>query len=175
MLKGNEIRLRALEPHDVELLYRWENDPAIWTISHTLTPFSQFTLKQYIASSAQDIYTSKQLRLMIDELHNRKTIGVIDIFDFDPFHRRAGVGILIDAQYRQMHYATEAIALIKEYMFNVLQLHQIYCNILADNEASLTLFTHAGFEIIGNKKEWILTSNGYQDELMLQCIKPSRR
>ena len=106
MLKGNEIRLRALEPHDVELLYRWENDPAIWTISHTLTPFSQFTLKQYIASSAQDIYTSKQLRLMIDELHNRKTIGVIDIFDFDPFHRRAGIGILIDAQYRQSTCST---------------------------------------------------------------------
>lgn len=173
MLKGKNIRLRALEPNDVQLLYQWENNTDNWTISHTLTPFSQFTLKQFITSSIQDIYTSKQLRLMIDELQNFKTIGVIDIFDFDPFHRRAGIGILIDAQYRQMHFATETIALVKEYLFNVLQLHQIYCNILADNEASINLFTHANFSIIGNKKEWILTRDGFQDELILQCIKPS--
>lgn len=170
MLKGEKIRLRALEPNDVNLLYRWENDTAIWTISHILTPFSRHTLQQFIISSSQDIYTTKQLRLMIEERQEHKTIGVVDLFDFDPFHQRVGIGILIDANHRQMHYASETIALIKNYVFNVLHLHQIYCNILTDNEASLTLFQHAGFSIAGNKKEWILTQHGFQDELILQCI-----
>lgn len=65
MMNDENILLRALEPEDLEYLYKWENDMDLWDVSDTLTPFSHYTLKKYIENSHEDIYTSKQLRLMI--------------------------------------------------------------------------------------------------------------
>ena len=48
MINDDIIRLRALEPEDLECLYKWENDMDLWEVSDTLTPFSLFTLKKYI-------------------------------------------------------------------------------------------------------------------------------
>ncbi|RLC22496.1 MAG: N-acetyltransferase, partial [Deltaproteobacteria bacterium] len=78
--------LRALEPTDVDVLFEWENNEKLWHLSNTITPFSRFTMEQYILNAHQDIYTTKQLRLMIDkkEPDGNNPIGSIDLFDFDP-------------------------------------------------------------------------------------------
>ena len=52
-LSDEEIRLRALEPEDLEVLYRWENDSTLWEVGNTLAPFSRYALKRYIAESHQ--------------------------------------------------------------------------------------------------------------------------
>lgn len=171
MLEGEKIRLRAMEPADLDLLYRWENDPEVWTISNTQTPFSKFILQKFIESSPKDIYTEKQLRLMIEDRNTFKTIGIIDLFDFDPFHQRIGVGILISEKERGKGFAREAIRLVKSYVFGILQLHQIYCNIMDDNRISMELFTSEGFVVAGNKRQWIRTAEGFHDEFFLQCFR----
>ena len=89
ILHGEKVRLRALEPEDLDFLYTTENDTNFWKVSNTQVPFSRFLLKQYIENSYQDIYEAKQLRLIIEEIKNNKAIGMIDLFDFNPQHRRA--------------------------------------------------------------------------------------
>jgi len=170
MMTGKNIRLRAVEPEDIDLLYQWENDPMIWPVSNTLTPFSHFALEQYVLNAQQDIFTARQLRLMIDLQHENKTIGTADLFDYDPHHRRAGLGIMIRKEYRNKGYAGEALDMIIAYGFNTLALHQIYCNIHTDNEPSLKLFRSRGFEVAGIKKEWVLQNNRWLDEYLLQLI-----
>lgn len=170
-LKSQYVTLRAIEPGDIEVLYNWENDTANWKVSNTQTPFSRFVLEQYITSSHEDIYTAKQLRLMICD-HENKAIGNIDLFDFDPNHLRAGVGILIaDQTDRRKGYASEALRLLVDYCFTSLNLHQVYCNITTDNEASVLLFQKHGFQITGIKKQWIRDGVKYKDELLLQLIR----
>ena len=176
-LKDFEIILRAPEPSDVQLLYNWENDPEIWKVSNTLTPFSRFVLEKYIESAHLDIYEVKQLRLMIDVVikleENSITIGTVDLFDFDPYHNRAGVGILIgDTTNRRQGFADAALKIFIDYCFKTLCLHQLYCNIGAENTASLALFKKHGFTVSGTKKEWIRTPKCYTDEILLQLINP---
>jgi len=168
----SHIVLRAVEPEDIALLYLWENDRTVWYISNTLVPFSRYQLKRYIESDPSDVYAHKQLRMMIDcreadqQVH---TVGSIDLFDFDPIHQRAGLGILIaSADDRRQGYAHEAILQMIDYCRKVLFLHQLYCNIAASNTASIQLFRKAGFEITGNKKEWLRTETGWEDEFLLQ-------
>ena len=173
ILEGKNIRLRAIEPSDLKLLYKWENDSSIWEVSHTLKPFSLFVLKQYLESSHLDIFETKQLRLVIELIDSNKPIGLIDLFDFDPFHQRAGIGILInDKISKNKGFASEALETLCSYSFDILQLHQLYCNITSTNEISLRLFQNNGFEIIGNKKDWIRTKDGFKDEYSLQRINP---
>ncbi|MDR2868781.1 MAG: GNAT family N-acetyltransferase [Bacteroidales bacterium] len=167
---GKKVYLRALEPSDLELLYQWENDISVWDVSDAVAPYSRFTLEQFIQSISQDIYAAKQLRLMINDTHTHQTVGIIDVFDIDPIHLRAGIGILIAQEYRQQGYAAEALQLTMEHLFMRLHLHQLYCNILSSNEASLKLFTNAGFVIAGLKKEWHLGQTGFEDEYLLQKI-----
>lgn len=175
--KNPDIILRALEPTDIDFLYEWENDQKIWHVSNTLVPFSKYILKQYIANSHKDIFETKQLRFMIDILatgHQQRSVGTIDLFDFEPFHLRAGIGILIARESdRGKGYATEALNRLIEYAFKTLNLHQLYANITTDNHASLKLFQKAGFEISGIKKHWIRNSQGFTDEALLQLLNKS--
>jgi diamine N-acetyltransferase len=170
-MKYKNIKLRALEPEDLELLYEWENDDNYWLISNTSSPFSKYTLKSYIENSHKSIYETGQLRFMIEHIEDKITIGTIDVFEFDSFHKRAGIGILIaNEAYRRKGYAFMSLTCLIKYCFRTLQLHQLYCNILATNKESLDLFKKMGFTETGIRKDWILTSIGYVDELMLQLI-----
>ncbi len=94
-LENTTISLRAPELEDLDLLFIWENEPSIWQVSGTLTPFSRYILKQYLEHAGKDIYEVKQLRLMIQLKSNHRPVGAVDLFDFDPHHHRAGIGILI--------------------------------------------------------------------------------
>jgi diamine N-acetyltransferase len=166
-----DIKLRALEPEDLELLYEWENNDSNWIISNTITPFSKYILKRYLENSHKNIYETGQLRLMIDHIQDKISIGTIDIFDFDPFHKRAGLGILIaNEAYRRKGCASMSLACLIEYCFKTLQLHQLYCNILANNTESMDLFKNQGFVQTGQKTDWIKTSDNYLDEYFFQLI-----
>lgn len=175
-LTGKKVMLRAVEPSDINLIYCWENDPDNWFVSNTRTPYSREIIKKYIESSNPDIYEQKQLRLMIqvreeNELTLSQPIGTIDLFDFDPYNLRAGVGILIaKKEYRAKGYATDALEVLINYCFNSLGLHQLYCNISSDNAISIKLFTGSGFVLTGTKKEWLHSGKQWIDELLLQKI-----
>ncbi|MDA0176902.1 Acetyltransferase [Mesoflavibacter sp. HG96] len=169
-LTGEHIYLRALEPEDLEFIYQIENDESIWEISNTITPYSKYLIKQYLENAHKDIYEVKQLRLVICN-NLDKTIGLIDLFDFDIKNKRAGIGILVKSETeRQKGYGKEALKLLVNYSFKHLNLHQLYCNISEDNTASLTLFKNQGFKEIGLKKDWNLTNGSYKNEYLFQLI-----
>lgn len=170
-LKGEHIYLRALEPEDLEFIHAVENDEAVWEISNTQTPYSKFLIKQYLEEAHRDIYDVKQLRLVISTNEN-KAIGLIDLFDFDFKNGRAGIGILIkDEVNRSKGAGKEALALLINYSFTHLDLHQLYCNISEENTASIKLFTNQGFEQIGLKKDWNYVNGSYKNEYLFQLIK----
>jgi diamine N-acetyltransferase len=170
-LLGQKINLRALEPEDLEFLYQIENNEAFWEVSHTQTPFSKYILKQYLENAHLDIYESKQLRLLIEEKSSKKQLGMIDLFDFNPQHKRAGVGILIHPDFQKKGFASEALSLLITYSFRYLQLHQLFANITLDNDRSLELFKKHNFVEIGIKKDWILSEGKFKDEVLFQLIK----
>jgi diamine N-acetyltransferase len=171
-LQGNTIFLRALEPEDLAFIYHIENDENIWEVSNTQTPYSKFLITQYLENAHQDIYEAKQLRLAICKNENLEAIGLIDLFDFDPKNKRAGVGIIIQNEVdRNKGFGKEALGLMINYAFHQLQLHQLYANIGTENLQSLSLFTTFGFEKIGVKKDWNFTNNSFHDEILLQLIK----
>lgn len=170
-LEGPNIRLRALEPEDLEFLHAVENDETIWEVSNTQTPYSKFLIKRYLENAQQDIYEAKQLRLAICRSKDFRAIGLIDLYDFDPRNRRAGIGIVIrQPSERRNGVGGEALELLVNYAFSKLGLHQVYANIDVDNEASIALFSKFGFEKIGVKKDWNLLAGKYKDEAMFQRI-----
>lgn len=169
-LKGKHIYLRALEPMDLGFLFEIENDTNIWELSGTLKPYSKAVLKQYLENAHLDIYEVKQLRLCISD-YNDNCLGLIDLFDFDPKNMRAGVGIIIkDEKYRNNGYGSEALAILCDYAFSVLGLHQVYANILNDNTQSRTVFEKLGFTMVGVKRDWVFSQGIFKDEILYQKL-----
>ena len=169
MIRSDKIILRAPELKDLEKLYQWENDTSLWYLSNVNTPFSKFQLEQYILSAQQDIFAARQLRLMIEN-NEHVLVGAIDLYDFDPIHLRAGVGIMIDQSFRKMGYASEALELIKKYAFQTLHLKQLYCGITADNIDSQLLFQKQGYVACGIFSQWIRKDEQWIDEHRFQLI-----
>ncbi|RDC64727.1 GNAT family N-acetyltransferase [Adhaeribacter pallidiroseus] len=168
-LKNERIYLRALEPSDLDFLYTLENDTSIWLVSNTTTPYAQHVLQSYLEQAAADIYTTKQLRLLICT-QQHQAVGAIDLFDFDPKHQRAGIGIVIAVAFQQQGYATEALQLLLHYCQEQLLLHQVYCSVISSNQPSLQLFKQAGFQAIGTRHAWMKTAAGWLDLVEFQKI-----
>lgn len=161
------MRLRALEPIDVDTLYRWENDPAVWGVGSTLAPYSRKQLWDYIDSYDGDIFVAGQLRLMI-ELPTGETIGTADLYDFDAVNSRCAVGILIAPPYRRQGHGLAALVALADYCRTRLSLHQLYSIAGADNTASRALFERAGYTISGRLRSWLRSANTYTDAYLYQ-------
>ena len=171
LLKNKDIVLRAVEPEDLEILYRWENSTVLWYHGNTLAPYSKLVLRQYINDSLEmDIYQSKQLRLMIDLVEEKVTIGTIDLYDIDAHNRRAGIGILIDDDYRRRGFAKQALELMNNYAFDFLYLHQIYAYIAQSNTNSISLFEKAGYQSVGILKDWLQRGEEFEDVYLSQLL-----
>ena len=164
------MQLRALEPDDLEFLYALENDPGIWGVSDTLAPVSRHALREYLDHARADFYVVRQLRLVITTEIGSPPIGVADLFDYDPLHQRAGVGITILARERRHGHARKALELLKSHAHAVLRLHQIYATVGNDNAASMKLFRAAGFRRVGIRHGWLRTAQGWQDAVEWQCL-----
>lgn len=171
-LEHKHIKIRAVEPEDIDWIYQCENDPEIWHLSNTHMPFSKHVLRRFIQQSEEELFLRRQMRLIIAE-HDNTPCGILDFFDFDPFHLRAGIGIMIDKDKRTKGYAKEALSLTETYAFDHLKLHQLYCNISKSNTPSIRLFESAGFTLCGTKKDWLKIKSGFEDELMYQLLNPS--
>ena len=106
---------------------------------------------------------------MIEHIADKKTIGTIDIFDFDPFHNRAGVGILIaNESIQRKGYASMSLICIVDYCFQTL--HSTALLPPPPQLESLELFRKVGFVQAGIRKDWIKTNEGYTDEYFFQLI-----
>lgn len=164
------VALRALEPEDLQFLYALENDPSIWGVSDTLAPVSRHALREYLAHAAADFHEVRQLRLVIDSVDYGHSVGVVDVFGFEPLHQRAAVGITIQGPDRGCGYAGQALELLKAHARDVLRLHQLHATVGAGNRASLRLFRVAGFRRVGTRRAWLRTASGWEDAVEWQCL-----
>ncbi len=164
LLENDYLKLRALEPEDLEKLYTWENDTNLWIHGCTLTPYSRLVLRQYINEiQSHDIYQSKQLRLMIIKKTDNIVIGTIDLFDFDPHNSKIAIGILVDSEHRNKNYATQTLQIVEKYIFTFLHLKQIYSYIAEDNISSIRIFEKNGYIRSGTLLNWICCNSIFKN------------
>lgn len=164
-----DISLRAIEPEDLDQLYSIENDTSLWNIGVTNVPYSRYVLHEYIAGASGDIYTDKQVRLMVEDAGG-KVIGIVDVVDFSPNHLRAEIGIVIKREYRGRGYARTAMEKVIAYARDILHLHQLYAVAAASNIAALRLFETLGFKQRHLLKDWLYDGHDYHDSVLYQLF-----
>jgi diamine N-acetyltransferase len=169
-LQHKSIYLRAVEPTDANLLFKWENHPDNWRVSGTEIPFSLHAIHLFI-EQAQEFRKTGQLRLMICLNEKDIPVGCVDLYDADFKNRRAAIGILVASkEYQAKGIGTEAIELLVGYAKKVFDFHQLHCLVDDDNSASLRLFERAGFTRTGKIKDWFYSEGKWRTVIQFQRI-----
>lgn len=163
------VHLRAIEPEDLDLLYRIENDRKLWNVGASNVPYSRYTLHDYVANASDDIYTDRQVRMMVEN-EQGEIVGIADIVNFDPSNCRAEVGLIILDAYRRQGYGSSTLSQIADYALNVLHLHQLFAFIDITNQASVYLFREMNYQSSAMIKDWLYDGREYRDAMMVQLI-----
>lgn len=169
MLKSKKLRLRAVEPEDLDLMYLIENDTTLWPLGEATVPFSHFALKQYIAESCNDIFRDRQLRLVI-ETADGSSVGFVDLQHYEPMHQRAEVGIVVVPEQQRKGIATEALCLLAEYAASHLGIHQLCAIVPESNVASAALFQKCGYKQTATLQDWLKSPEGWQSAFVFQSL-----
>lgn len=169
-LKDDTVALRPVEPEDLELLYTIENDPGIWNMSTVTIPYSRFALRRFISETQNDLFIDRQLRLISTFSRSGEAIGIVDLFNFEPQHLRAEIGIVLLDKYKEKGLAAKTVNLLCKYAGQVLCLHSLSAWVAEDNIRSQRLFEHTGFREQGQLKDWLSTSHGFKNVIIYQRI-----
>ena len=172
MLSSSTHRLRAIEPRDVAQLLDWENDATTWWLGASLAPYSEATMLKF-AEGDHDIYRDKQLRFMLDvktDVSKWQTVGVVDLYEFDPRNNRAGVGIVVGETHRRKGHAVEGLMLLANYAFKHLGAHQLFAEVPAIHESSVNLFLKAGYTKSETRTDWVRKDGEWIDVSLMQKI-----
>lgn len=169
MLKSDKIKLRAVEPEDLDLMYLIENDPELWPMGQTSVPFSHYALKQYIAECSNDFFHDRQLRLVIEKADG-VSVGFLDLQRYDPRHHRAEVGIVVVPEQQRQGIASEALRLVAQYVSVHLGIHQLYALVVEGNAASQALFRSCGYKRTATLQDWVYSPAGWQSVDVFQLI-----
>ncbi len=166
-MSSDSLKLRTLEKEDFDALIAIENDAQLWPFSLQTEPYSKEILWEYINAQNRDIYDVGQRRFVISN-QDQNVLGFVDLFYFEPTHRRAGVGIVIREPYRNRGFAKRALFLLEELCINQYKMKNLYCNIGIDNHVSVRLFASCGYRRVGVKKAWNFFNGNFHDEYLYQ-------
>ena len=97
------------------------------------------------------------------------TVGTVDLYQYEPRNRRAGIGIAILKEHRRQGHARAGLALMRDYAFQHLGLHQVWAEIPARNAETIKLFEAEGFEQSGHLKDWIWRAPHWEDAVLVQA------
>jgi diamine N-acetyltransferase len=175
-----KITLKALEPSDVSTLLKWENNQNIWSVSETIEPLSKYKLDTYIKQTLTlDVFGLRQLRLMIHKVEGStfdmtEPIGTIDLFEFDPIHKHAGIGIMLLKEYQGQGIGKTVLDQFLPYVFEKLHLHSVYANVSETNTNSIKFFENYGFTKVAEYKEFLYENERFVSQLTYQYINKLR-
>lgn len=169
MNRKTKVSIRAVEPEDLDVLFEIENDDHDWNVGVTNVPYSRSILLDYITNASGDIYTDKQVRLMVEN-GDKVTVGIVDLTNFSPSHLRAELGIVIRKEFRHQGYGEQVVRKVCEYGRSVLHLHQIYAVVPKDNEFCSKMLENVGFQANVVLKDWLFDGKSYADAEVFQIF-----
>ena len=141
-IRGERCTLRSVAAEDIDTMLVWENDPEVREFGDAEKIFTRSDMAEFVRNQRCGLAANGQQRLMIIAPDGR-TVGAIDLFDFDG--RQAMVGILVYAHAdRRRGYGSDALRTIGGYARDA-GVAMLYADVAATNTASLRLFASCGF------------------------------
>jgi RimJ/RimL family protein N-acetyltransferase len=167
-LVGENIYLGPVAKKDISILVKWMNDLDVIKFTcqasrmHTAETAKRF-LEEALTSQTTyyfGIYTRRGV-----------LIGGCDLRDVNHIQRKATLGIIIgEPKYWNKGYGTEAVTLLLDYGFNVLNLNNIMLAVFDYNPRGIRCYEKAGFRLIGKRRQARFFGGKYYNEVFMDVL-----
>ncbi len=163
--EGEKIRLRAVEPSDVQHFTRWNLDSQrARNYDFVWPPQSQASLQAWVEEQSRNKLENDRF-VWIIENNKGQAIGSIQTHTCNPRYGTFSYGIDIAREHQRRGYASEAIRMVLRYYFDELRYQKVTVWIYCDNEASVKLHEKLGFQREGTHRRMFYSGGQYIDEL----------
>ncbi len=169
-LTGKTVYLSPLNPEDegdLEVYTKWINDLSVSVGLGSAA--GTYNLKSE-RSFLEDLARGGHLYAII-LMENDELIGNCSLFGIDHINRTASTGLFIgEKKCRSKGYGTEAVQLIVEYGFRILNLNNIMLKVFEFNKPAIRCYEKAGFAVFGRRKASYLLNGIFYDELFMEIL-----
>jgi len=166
MLKGKTVTLREIREPDIELLWKWKNDPTYYEFFYELIPVTLEQHKKWIERVTSD---KTEIIFAISNTTDDRCIGTVGFQHVDLRNRKAEWGRLLigDKQHSPKGSGKEVESLMLEYAFEHLGLNKLYCEVLSSNDKVVSLHKRFGFVEEGLFKNHVFKNGEFKDVVFL--------
>lgn len=162
---GKTIRLRALEPDDLEVFYEWNQDTSTQrTLDHVWFPSSRAGLKKWLEKETTKEPKGDAFSFIIENMAG-EFVGVIGSHTCNPRVGSFRYGIAIRRPFQRHGYASEAILLLTRFMFMERRYQKVTAEVYSYNPASQKLHERLGFQLEGRIRRTLYTNGRFHDQL----------
>lgn len=166
-IEGDRLFLSPINPEDAEIYTRWINDlNTSLRVGAAAEVYSLPREKALLENMAKEGYN-----FAIVQKDTEKLLGNCSLFSIHSVHRTAELGIFLgDSEDRNKGYGTEAVQLLAEYGFRVLNLNNIMLRCFAFNEPAKRCYEKAGFRVFGTRSKAYFADGRYFDEIYMELL-----
>lgn len=168
-LQGESVYLRPIEKEDAENYYKSLFNAEVRRLTGTQKSFSRTNIDLFIDKISQD---DSRVDLIIALQDNDQTVGDIVINDIDFQNRNANIRVAIDnSQHFGKGYGSEAMNLMLNYGFGILNLHRIELDVFSFNERAIRTYEKLGFKKQeGTKRDCLYYEYEYHDAIIMSIL-----
>jgi len=164
-IEGERIELLPINPENVKIHARWENDPKARLYTRNVFPVSPEDLKKRLEQDQE-----RPKRDIFFEIYHKeldKIVGFVEFHNINYINNAAYLSVLIGEKELWGNYlGTEAAKLMIKYGFEELNLVKITASALRPNKGACRII-----ESIGMKLELVLKNQVYFDGVYIDELK----
>ena len=171
MFQYQRITLRAVEPADLEAIWRFNNDLEVELAGGGDPPMPQSRARleqEYSEKWSQGGRDGMAFAITVDE----QLIGHCALFATDAVARSCELGITIgERSFWNLGYGRETVALLLRIAFHYHNLRRVTLHVHARNERAIRVYRACGFVEEGRMRAHVWSNGAYDDLVVMGILR----
>jgi len=167
-IEGDQVYLAPMDMSEALDYVRWLNDPETMIFVQSYNQiYNRVNEEQYLKNVLEKGEPQFSIHLCKDDSH----IGGCGLINLDWINRRTEIGIMIgESAFRNHGYGQEAIHILLDYIFNVMNLNSVSLRHYEYNHRASRCYEKCGFKPAGHIRQARLMNGQFYDEIILDIL-----
>ena len=178
--KGKRIYMRIPQISDydqwAELRNESRNFLEPWEPKWSSSSLTRIDFRRRLRRYSREVREDKGLALFIFNIRDDKLLGGISLSNLRRgVTQSCSLGYWMGEKYSRNGYMTEAVSLIIDYVFEVLNLHRLEAACVPENIRSLGVLKKTGFTQEGYARKYIKINGSWKDHILFAILSTDEK